>query len=54
MTMGPGGGGGGTRDPVKIVANIFISFIGLALIHCVTQYNKVIHCIMYIVLLGIT
>ena len=27
--MGPGGaGGGGTRDPVKIVANIFISFIG--------------------------
>ena len=28
LTMGPGGGGGGTRDPVKIVANIFISFIG--------------------------
>lgn len=27
--MGPGGGGGqGTKDPVKIVANIFISFIG--------------------------
>ena len=28
LTMGPGGGGGGTKDPVKIVANIFISFIG--------------------------
>lgn len=30
--MGPGGASAGTRDPVKIVANIFISFIGAGIL----------------------
>jgi len=38
--MGPGGGSPGTKDPVKIVANIFISFIGAGVLGLPYAFKK--------------